>query len=143
MSARHPGRDRSVAPETFILTLVGAVPAQARPTVTHYDQTGALTRSIDELIARGRHLPDRASTIAVANDLSVFRGEHRAWVLECLPVLAAGFEPESVGEFIRVNSRVLGELESAAVAKTAVTAMRDALELLEGLRDTLRRDPRR
>jgi hypothetical protein len=98
-------------------------------------------RSLDELIARGRRLSGEISLIALADDLAAFRREHRAWVVDCLGVLAAGFEPETVYEFVHVNSRVCDDDELTLATKAADAATRDAVELLDGLHGTLSNDP--
>jgi hypothetical protein len=111
--------------------------SQAKHSPTRRDRTGELGRSLDELIDRGERLRDQASTIAAGPDLDVFREEHRMWVLSCLPVLASGFEPETVTEFVHVVSRVSFEPELSLAVRSTIAANADAVEFLRGLRSTL------
>lgn len=104
------------------------------------DTSGVLTRTLTDILASGEELHDRATMTASPDDLTAFRCAHRVWVLRCLRVLAVGFEPESTTEFLHVNAPVPETGTPALDARAASAALRDALELLRGLRSTLERD---
>lgn len=115
--------------------------AETRPSRTRCDPSGTLRRNLDELIARGQCLSASVPIIAGTTELSVFMREHREWVLGALPVLAAGFEPETVTEFVYASSRVEAHSCPATGHITALETTRDAIELLCGLRATLAKSP--
>jgi hypothetical protein len=116
--------------------------ADVNSTSTRRDTSGVLTDALAGLLAGGEQLRALATTIALPADIATFRAEHRAWVFGCLPVLSRGFEPESVGEFLHVNSRFPQRVEPTIAQAAAVAVLRDALELLRGLRMTLELNPR-
>lgn len=96
-----------------------------------------LAAAMETLVAEGEGLRSLAEVIAEPGDVAVFRREHRAWALRCLPVLSRGFESESVGEFLRVNARYPQRADPPAAARAAAAVLRDALELLRSLRSTI------
>ena len=115
--------------------------ANAKMTSTRRDTSGVLKDALTGLLASGEQLRAQATTIALPTDVASFRAEHRAWVLGCLPVLSRGFEPESVSEFLHVNSRFPQRVAPPMAERAAVAVIRDALELLRGLRSTLELNP--
>lgn len=86
-------------------------------------------------------LLQKTTLIECPASMSAFRRLHRRWVLGALVVLGNGFEPEAVGEFLYLNARIPVDAEPSLTAHAALVAVRDALELLRGLRSTLDYDP--
>jgi hypothetical protein len=107
---------------------------------TRRDRSGAVTETLTSLLEAGGRLSEQAGLIECPAGLASVRRMHRRWVLSCLPVLAQGFEPESVSEFLHANTRMPKDGEPMLAARAAVAVMRDALELLRGLRGTLEYD---
>ena len=93
------------------------------------------------MLEGGELLYRQATLIECPVGLSSFSRLHRTWVLGCLPVLADGFEPETVSEFLHVNRRIPNHGDARLTARAATAAMRDVLELLRGLRATVGYDP--
>jgi len=93
------------------------------------------------MLEGGALLYHEATLIDCELGLASFRRMHRIWVLGCLPVLAYGFERETVSEFVHVNTRIPPGGDARCAGRAAVGVMRDALELLRGLRATLEYDP--
>jgi hypothetical protein len=103
------------------------------------DRSGVLTDTLTSLVMAGECLQARAGLVECPRSLTSFRLVHRQWVLSCLPALVQGFESESVSEFLHVNTRMPNSGEPLPAARAALVVMRDALELLRGLRATLER----
>jgi hypothetical protein len=122
--------------------IVAAMPPSTQTSVSgvRRDRSGAVTETLTSLLEAGERLYERAALIECPTGLAAFRLLHRHWVLGCLPVLARGFEPESVSEFLHANTRIPTDREPMLAARAAVDVMQDALELLRGLCATLRYD---
>jgi hypothetical protein len=110
---------------------------QAKAPRTRRDPSGEFTATLTTLLESGARLDEQARLIESAVSLASFRRVHRAWVLACLSALTAGFEPESVSEFVHANPAIPTDEELTSAARAAVRVMRDALEMLRGLRATL------
>jgi hypothetical protein len=92
------------------------------------------------VLERGVGLGDQATLIDCPLGVMSFGREHRAWVRDCLPVLADAFEPETVVEFLHLNARIPSTGETRLARRAAVAVMGDAVEMLGGLRGTLEQD---
>jgi hypothetical protein len=104
---------------------------------TRRDCSGTMTARLTSALEGAELLYNQATLIECPVSLTSFRRMHRAWVLGCLPMLAHGFERETVGEFLHINARIPTGADPRLAARAAVGGMRDALELLRGLRGTL------
>ncbi len=110
---------------------------ESRLAHTHRDHSGALTALLTGLLETGELLRERAKLIDCQGDPKSFVDRRRRWVLDCLPVLSDGFEPETVCEFIHVTTQTPRSGEADSEGRSATAMMSDALELLRGLRATL------
>jgi len=130
----------------YVIGRVYDLPMATRVQYLRRDTSGILTSRLTAALEEGELLGELLSREAqlcgdTTTDLE-FHRSHRLWVLRCLPVLAEGFEPESVAEFVHVSKCVTQAPRPASLSSAAALAMRDALELLRGLRATLHRDDR-
>jgi hypothetical protein len=117
------------------------ISTRAKAPRTRRDWSGVLTARLTSALEGGELVHHQATLIECPVSLTSFRRMHRTWVLGSLPVLAYGFEPETVNEFLHVNARIPVGDDPRLAARAAVGGMRDALELLRGLRGTLDYDP--
>jgi hypothetical protein len=114
---------------------------KARPLRTLRDCPGDLAATLTSMLEAGEVLYEQAKVADTPEGLAALRPLHHGWVLECLPVLARGFEPESAREFLRANVPTASDGD-VNCARPFAPAVRDALELLRGLRATLAEDSR-
>ena len=106
------------------------------------DTSGVLSSRLAAVLAEGEALAREAALIGDAIGRAEFRRQHRLWVLRCLRLLAEGFEPEAVTELVHVSKPVTDPPTPTSRCSAPAPAIRDALELLRGLRETLHRDDR-
>jgi hypothetical protein len=111
--------------------------ASVPPPRTRRDASGLLQARLASMLQGGELLFHHAELIACDRGVRSFRQMHSVWVQGCLPVLADGFEPEAAVEFIHLNTRIPRSGLPIAIRRASVCAVRDALELLRGLRGTL------
>jgi hypothetical protein len=113
---------------------------QAKLPRTRRDRSGAIRRALTGMLESGELLYSRAEFADTPERLEAFRVLHQQWVLSALPGLKQGFERESVSEFLHANACLPADRRGECAARAAANVMRDALELLHGLRATLEYD---
>ncbi len=106
---------------------------------TRRDPTGKLTFALGTLIEEGERLRESLDLHDGAGEQAI-ELESQAierWRVQCLHILAGGFEREAVQEFVRATARSGAYARAGALARLHRCRVENALALLLALKATL------